>query len=148
VPDARPPDQETVRLPSLGIPRWVLWLLAAPAILGPLAIFVFILRTEHAHDEKRCPYHPVTARAVATEVSVIEERRSCLPGIEERRFTVQRPDRSRVLGKRRFATEAFDMGYAWQAELGDDDQVRIQVQNPGQEDAMFREGPADGRSYE
>lgn len=126
-----------------------LWLLLAlPGALGPLLVFGFILFSESAHDEARCPYELVVERPVAKAggARVREERRRCLSNAEERRFTLVRGAREQLLGRRRFAPDVFaDPGYGWDAGVSDAGEVRVLVHSPGHESVRFREGRADER---
>lgn len=118
-------------------------LLGLPAVLGPLVIFIFILRTESAHDEATCPYASVSERALQDGSRIVEERRTCIEGVEERRYVLFRGDHKQVLGRRRFDEAAFDEGYAWDAGVSDAGEVQMHVQNPGHDPMDFREGRAD-----
>jgi hypothetical protein len=110
-----------------------------PGILGPLLIFAFILRSESAH--RGCPYHELTRRSLGPGLFLVEERRSCLPDIEERRYTLLRGATTRRLGERRFAREAYARGhYAWTAKSTAEGEVQIRIHNDGHPDALFREG--------
>lgn len=131
------------RLASAPIPRWLFWVLI-PGFVGPVLILVFIFASELAHNESRCPYVRNSTKSVNDQVSVREDRRSCLPGIEERRFSVVRGANEQVLGRRRFARSAFAPGhYEWRVELTTQGDVRVTVDNAGHEQAQFREGTAE-----
>lgn len=129
--------------------RKQLWfLLALPGLLGPVVIFVFILTTERAHDEDRCPYEPVTERTVPGEdgARVREERRRCVDAAEERRYTLIRGGQTQLLGRRRFAPEAFaGPDYHWEASVSETGEVQVVVHNPVQPSVTFREGRPDER---
>jgi hypothetical protein len=58
-------------------------------VVTVLAIFVLIVRTERAHDEARCAFVKRSQRSLG-EVVVVEDARSCLPELEERRYSVAR----------------------------------------------------------
>ena len=126
--------------------RWGL-LLALPGVLGPLGILGFIFYSETAHDEGRCPYELVLERPVGERGARIrEERRRCLTGVEERRFSLVRADRTQVLGRRRFAPDAFTgSGYGWDAGVSDAGEIQMRVHNPGYPPVAFREGTAEER---
>ena len=126
--------------------RWGL-LLALPGVLGPLAILGFIFYTESAHDEASCPYERVAERPVGGEGARIrEERRRCLPEVEERRFTLVSGDRTQILGRRRFAPAAFTPpGYGWDAGVSDAGEIHMSVRNPGYPPMEFREGTPEER---
>ena len=132
------------------MPRWVLWL-ALPALVMPVGIFVFVLGSESAHDEARCPFHELARATVAPDVVVVEDGRNCVGNVEERRWTLSRAGRASVLGMRRLDRAAFaSSGYQWTATLSKAGEVRVVVDTPGVGDVLFREGTAieharDGR---
>lgn len=128
------------------MPRWLLYVLI-PGFVGPVLILGFIFVSELAHDEKRCPYTYTSTQALNPEISVREDARSCLPGMEERRFTAVRGVVEHVLGRRRFARAAFAPDqYQWRAELSPQGEVRVTVDNAGHAQAVFREGTAEERA--
>jgi hypothetical protein len=122
------------------LPRWAMYLLV-PGFLGPLLILGFIFVSEMAYDEARCPYVHSELRPLSAAIAVREDRRSCLWGSEERRFTVVRGQQERTLGRRRFRAEAFRSDhYRWEAKLSPEGEVQLVVHNQGHHDAAFREG--------
>lgn len=124
------------------MPRWLVYVLI-PGVAGPVLILAFIFISELAHDEARCPYAHTSTKPLNPQVSVREDARSCLPGIEERRFTAVRGADEHVLGRRRFARTAFAPGhYHWRAELSPQGELRVTVDNEGHAQAVFREGTA------
>jgi hypothetical protein len=128
------------------IPRWLVWVLI-PGVAGPVLILAFIFVSELAHDEARCPYTHTSTKPLNSEVSVREDARSCLPGVQERRFTAVRGAQEHVLGRRRFASTAFAPDhYQWRAELSPQGEVRVTVDNAGHAQAVFREGTPDERA--
>ncbi|HKU39373.1 MAG TPA: hypothetical protein VJR89_14545 [Polyangiales bacterium] len=129
------------------LPRWLKYVLVGGGI-APVLILGFVFVTELAHNESRCPYTPQSDHELASGVSVREDRRSCLPGIEERRYTALRGGVEHVLGRRRFASQAFDASrYRWRAELSAQGEVRVTVDNDGHAQAVFREGTAADEAY-
>ena len=123
------------------LPRWALWLML-PGIIGPLLIFIFILRTESA--QKNCPFTELTRRAVGPSLTVVEERRSCIQEVEERRYTLLRGAMVRRLGERSFATTEFaPKVYSWTATISPQGEVQLKVRNAGHPDALFREGTVE-----
>jgi hypothetical protein len=62
---------------------------SALSVLAVLVVFGLIVRSERAHDEERCKFVALSQRNLGA-VSVREERRSCLPEVEERRYLVKR----------------------------------------------------------
>ena len=132
------------------LPRWALWLML-PGMIAPVAVFVFIVVTQRAHDEGDCPYRELSRRDLGAQLSVIEETRNCIGEVEERRFMLARGERRRVLGERRFDRDAFAPArYTWQARVDDKGEVHVEVHNEGHGEVHFREGTAaelrrDGR---
>ncbi|MFI5307770.1 MAG: hypothetical protein ACHQ53_10480 [Polyangiales bacterium] len=140
---AAPDDQRSSEGPPL--PRWALWLML-PGIIAPLVIFGFIIVTQRAHDEARCPYRELERRQLSTDASVVEETRSCVQGVQERRYSLLRGTERRVLGERRFDAQAFAAGhYRWSAAQTAQGEVQVVVHNDGHEDVLFREGTAEER---
>lgn len=144
-------NREEPRLPDIidkfTLPSWAKLLIALPAIGLPVVILLFILRSEVAHDESRCPYALLTTRRIDANTEVIEERRSCIDGVEDRRYSVRRPDSLRPLGTRRLPPSAFETPpYKWTAELRDG-QMFLKVVTNGHPDADFREGTAQEHAY-
>ncbi|HKP56755.1 MAG TPA: hypothetical protein VJV78_08545 [Polyangiales bacterium] len=127
---------------SRPLPRWAIYAIL-PGAIAPVLILGFIFVSEIAHDEARCPFRTQSDQQLSDGVHVREDARSCLPGIEERRYSVLRAGAERVLGRRRFARGAFDASrYRWRAELSAQGEVRVTVDNDGHEQAVFREGTA------
>jgi hypothetical protein len=126
------------------LPRWAVYV-ALPGFAGPLLILGFIFVSELRHSEERCPYRQVSQQAVTADVVVVEEARSCVADLQERRYSVSRKGQLRVLGRRRFADAAFGAGYAWKPALSPEGEVRVTVKNPGHDDAVFREGTPSER---
>jgi hypothetical protein len=130
------------------LPLWAKVLIALPAIGFPLAILIFILRNDYVHDESRCPYREVKRETIVPGAIVVEERRSCVDGIEDRRYTVHRDDDDvvRPLGNRRLPTPAFEPpAYRWTAEQRNQ-QMFLKVHVNGHPDAEFREGTDEERN--
>ena len=124
------------------LPRWLVWIMV-PGIVGPMLIFGWILITESAHKSEDCPYATVSEQSVAG-ARVLEEGRSCIEGVEERRYTLLRGERMRRLGRRRFASEAFAPDkYRWTAAVTGDGEVQVTVENDGHDNALFREGTTE-----
>lgn len=130
---------------GLPLPRWVLWLML-PGIVGPILIMGFIVLTQLAHDPVRCPFREYSRQRLGTELSVLEEARSCLPQVEERRFTLLRGSQTQVLGARRLREAAFASGYHWSAAQGQGGEVKLTVHNDGYGDLSFREGTAQEKA--
>jgi hypothetical protein len=125
------------------LPRWALWLML-PGIVAPVLVLGFILWSGAAHDEKRCPYHPVGRRLLAGDVAVVEHRRSCVHDVEERRYTLLRGKKRQLLGERRFDHAAFAPDkYRWEAVITDAGEVQVTVHNAGHADLLLREGTVE-----
>ena len=119
---------------------WIGVVAAAPAVIMVLAVSYFVVSTELAHEESRCPYHVVEERQLDDDVAVRDEGRRCQEGVEEHRWSVIRSGGSvREIGRRRLPRVGYGEGYSFAAEL-DDAEVRIVVHNPGFEDLPFRDG--------
>ena len=144
-PGPRPSPDDNRWSEGPPLPRWVLWLML-PGIAAPVLIFAFIMLTESAHDPGRCPYREVERRPVAEGVAVLEEARSCVENIEERRYTIHRGSVSRLLGERRFDKAAFAAGYRWTAQVSPKGEVQVTVHNPGHDDLLLREGTPEERA--
>lgn len=128
------------------LPRWVLWL-ALPAAAAPFAILAFVFLSEGAHDPSRCPFVEVGRRKLGPSLAVVEHGRRCVADVEERRWTLARDGRTRVLGNRRLAHAAFaPERYRWAAELSEQGEVRVTVVNDGHGQVLFREGTPEERA--
>jgi hypothetical protein len=127
------------------LPRWALWLML-PGIVAPLVIFVFIVATQRAHDPERCPFRELERREVSQDASVVEETRSCVKDVQERRYSLLRGTERRVLGERRFDAQAFAVGhYRWSVARTAQGEVQVVVHYDGHEDVLFREGTTEER---
>jgi hypothetical protein len=113
-----------------------------PGIVCPILIFGFIVITQLAHDADRCPYAERSRRPLGADATVLEEGRTCLPRVEERRFTLLRGAQAQVLGTRRLRASAFGKGYHWNAMRGPGGEVKIVIHNDGYGELTFREGTA------
>src|SRR5262245_35659916 len=92
--------------------------LSALMVITVLIIFGLIVRSESAHDEASCPFKKLSERTLG-DALVVEETRSCLPQVEERRWLVSRQDGGAALefarkraDKARFSPEHF----SWKLE--------------------------------
>ena len=128
------------------MPRWLVYVLI-PGFAGPVLILGFIFVSELAHDPQRCPYSRTSEQRVSDKITVREDARSCIPGIEERRFSAVRKDSETVLGRRRFSRDAFEPGrYRWHAAICERGDVCVTVENEGHAQALFREGTPEERA--
>ena len=87
---------------------------SALMVLGVLIVLALIIRTERAHDEERCKFAELSRRMLG-EVEVVEERRSCLPELEERRYLVRHGTQAPYeLARKRLPSAHFSTErYAW-----------------------------------
>jgi hypothetical protein len=109
--------------------------------LAPIGIFAFIVLTERAHDESRCPYVERTRLEAGADARVVEETRSCVEGIEERRFVLERGARRQLLGERRLPRGAFEpAAYTVTVTRSPEGEVQVRIRNQGHGEVVFREG--------
>lgn len=135
-PGKQPPSDDN----GLPLPRWFLWI-AVPGALAPIVIFGFILLTEAAHDEDKCPFRELSRRPGAAGAEVIEEARQCIDDVEERRFVMLRDGERYVLGQRRFAPDLFSPEiYAWEVKVSEQGETHVRVTQKGHGEVVFREG--------
>jgi hypothetical protein len=83
-------------------------------VVTVLTILVLIVRTERAHDESRCAFRKLSTRNHGAAL-VVEEARSCLPELEERRYLVTRASGPPFeLARKRLPSAQFaDDRYRW-----------------------------------
>lgn len=142
----QPPRDDQRWSDGLPLPKWALWLML-PGIVAPALIFGFILWTESAHDESRCPFRELSRTTLKDGADVIEEGRRCVSEVEERRFRLERAGGSRVLGERRFDSAAFASGkYRWAAVVTEEGEVQVTIHNQGHDDLLLREGTPEERA--
>jgi hypothetical protein len=145
-PDPRDPREAQRWSEGPPLPRWALWLML-PGIAGPALIFTFIVLTERAHDAGACPFRELTRATLSDGAQVIEHGRSCVAGVEERRFQLVRGGRTRLLGERRFDAADFASDrYRWEAKLGPKGEATVRVHNEGHPDLILREGTTEERA--
>jgi hypothetical protein len=130
---------------SRGWKRPLLIVLATAPVGVAVFAFAFMVHSEVAFDEDRCPYRTREERSVGDAVSVREEARACSDGVEEHRWVLLRDgDAPLELGRRRLVAELYQ-GYTWEARE-ENGRVRIEIRNPGQDPRVFREpGPDAAR---
>ena len=86
--------------------------LSALMVVLVVSILYLIVRSERAHDESVCKF-AVHSRRDLGATQVIEERRSCQPDLEERRYLIQRAGTEpfelarRRLNSARFASDRY-----------------------------------------
>lgn len=126
-----------------------LWPLLVAIAIAPLFVIGYIVifqaRYELAFDESTCPYELVEERHVGDDIRVREDRRSCQPDVEERRWVMHREGhREFELARRPLDAVAYRGDYRWTAE-DENGRLRVTVYNPGMEQRSFREpGPDSG----
>ncbi|HMI94654.1 MAG TPA: hypothetical protein VK509_24940, partial [Polyangiales bacterium] len=67
------------------LPRWAWWLVM-PGLLMPVGIVAYVGIAQLLHDESRCPFEQRSVQTLGPGVSVREEARQCMSGLEERRY--------------------------------------------------------------
>jgi len=109
---------------------------AAGMVICVLGIFVFILRSERAHDETRCPFIAGEVRRVEAGVQVQEQWRRCQPGVEERRWLILRGDEpAREFARRRLHAQAFEADtYEWNVHPDPQGKLILDVHTEGAPD--------------
>ena len=112
---------------------------SALMVLGVLIVFALIVRTERAHDETLCKFAPLSRRTLG-EVEVIEERRSCLPELEERRYLVRRGAQAYELARKRLPSAHFSAErYAWKLREDKPGMLVIELDVDGKLSSEFHE---------
>jgi hypothetical protein len=135
-----PPGKQTADVSGLPLPKWFLWI-AIPGAIAPIVIFAFILLTESAHDEAKCPFRELSRRPGGQGGEVIEEGRRCIDDVEERRFVMLRSGERYVLGERRFAPDLFSPDvYSWEVKVSEQGETHVRVAQKGHGEVVFREG--------
>ncbi len=127
-----------------GWKRPLLIVLATAPILVAVGAFVFMARTELAFDDASCPYAEGETQHVRAGVSVREDARECLEGVEEHRWVLLREgEPPREIGRRRLESRYFEGSYAWTVTEEEGGRVRLEIRSPGQEPRVFRERAPD-----
>ncbi len=127
-----------------GWKRPILIVLATAPVFLAVGSFVILGRTQLAFDdETRCPFVEEETRTVREGVTVREDARECVDGIEERRGVLPREGRpTREIGRRRLDSRYFEAGYAWEVRE-EEGRVRLEIRSPDQEPRVFREPAPD-----
>jgi hypothetical protein len=137
-----PPDEKP-DTGSLPLPKWVLWA-AIPGALAPILILVWIVITERAFDESKCPFVEKERRSPIEGAYVVEQARRCIDKVEERRFVLERHGKTQLLGERRFAPDAFAAGrYKWEARVSEQGEIQVRIDNEGHGHVIFRDGTVE-----
>jgi hypothetical protein len=123
--------------------RYVGMALSALMVLTVLTVLVFIMRNESAHDEASCPFKPVSERAFP-QGKVLEEARTCVPNISERRYRVARDGQPVYeLARKRLASDRFEpRRYRWELKPDDKQRLILTVLVDGKISSEFREEDA------
>jgi hypothetical protein len=123
--------------------RYIGMALSGLMVLTVLTVFALIVRNESAHDEAKCPFTHA-GEQLFDGGRVEEQERTCVGGISERRYLVERPGKASFeLARKRLASERFErQRYRW--ELSQDDQKRLvlKVLVDGKLSSEFREEDA------
>jgi hypothetical protein len=114
--------------------------LSALMVVAVLAILLFIVRSESAHDELSCPFTRRSERTLEGAV-VVEETRSCLPEAEERRWLVSRNGGTpHEFARKRLPKEHFsDDRAVWVLSLDAQKQVVLTLRVDGKVASEFHE---------
>ena len=117
--------------------------LSALMVAVVLFVFVTILRHESAHDESQCPFKAWSERAFDGGV-VYEEERSCVEGITERRYRVERAGKPGYeLARKRLATDRFEKArYRWDLVTDASGKLIVKIYVDDKISSEFREEDA------
>ena len=109
-------------------------------VLGVLIVLALIIRTERAHDEARCKFAQLSQRTLGA-VEVVEERRRCLPELEERRYLVRRgAEGAYELARKRLPPSLFAAErYAWKLREDESGLLVIELDVDGKRSSEFHE---------
>lgn len=109
-------------------------------VVGVLVVFALIVRNERAFDESSCKFAPLSQRTFAG-AEVLEERRSCLPELEERRYLVRRADQPAYeLARKRLPVAHFAADrYVWTLREDRPQKLVIQIDVDGKHSSEFHE---------
>lgn len=123
--------------------RYVGMALSALMVLTVLTVFVLVMRNESAHDETSCPFVDIGARPFA-EGTVLEQQRTCVTNISERRYLVRRVGKpSYELARKRLSSDRFEpKRYAWELHTDPQKRLIIKVLVDGKLSSEFREEDA------
>ena len=135
-----PPPAALVREKRARILRRIGMLLSGLMVLTMLTILGLIVRTERAHDEARCGFSRHGQRSLG-EVLVLEDARSCLPELEERRYLVQRAGAAPFeLARKRLPGALFaDDRYRWTLREDAGRKLVLRIEIDGQLSSEFFE---------
>lgn len=120
--------------------------LSALMVLTVLTVFALIYRTERAHDEAKCPFVK-SGEQPFSGGKVIEEQRSCVPEIEERRYLLERTGKAPYeFARKRIGKQFFrENRYEWKVVEDEKKQIRLRVLVDGKMSSEFREEDSVGK---
>jgi hypothetical protein len=123
--------------------RYIGMALSALMVLTVLTVFLLILRNESAHDEAKCPFKHA-GENVFNGGKVEEEQRTCVNGISERRYLVQREGKPDFeLARKRLASDRFEpQRYRWTVDQDAQARLVLKVFVDGKLSSEFREEDA------
>jgi len=123
--------------------RYVGMALSGLMVMTVLGVFALIMRNESAHDEEDCPFVGLGERPFS-EGRVLEQQRTCVQNISERRYLVERKGKTTYeLARKRLASDRFaDKRYAWQLKSDDKGRLVVTVLVDGKLSSEFREEDA------
>jgi hypothetical protein len=123
--------------------RYVGMGLSALMVMTVLGVFALVMRNESAHDETDCPFKALSERPFA-QGRVLEQQRTCVENISERRYLVERKGKPTYeLARKRLASDRFaDKRYAWELHTDDKARLIVKVLVDGKLSSEFREEDA------
>ncbi|MDB4986769.1 MAG: hypothetical protein JWN04_1947 [Myxococcaceae bacterium] len=123
--------------------RYVGMALSSLMVLTVLTVFMFIMRNERAHDEETCPFSQLSDRSFG-DGKVLEQQRTCVPGISERRYMVARTGKPTYeLARKRLASDRFEPArYRWNLTPDAQGRLVLTVLVDGKVSSEFREEDA------
>lgn len=109
-------------------------------VLLVVAIFAFVVRSERAHDEARCPFTTLGERTLAG-ATVIEESRRCVPEAEEHRWLLVRGGGAKLeLGRKRLPRASFAAERTkWKLREDETQRLVLEIEVDGAPFSDFRE---------
>lgn len=114
--------------------------MSALMVVIVLSILFFIVRTERAHDESTCKFAVHSQRDLGA-TRVIEEQRTCVPELTERRYLVQRSGaQSYELARKRMPREQFQSDrYKWTLREDEKHKLVLRIDVDGKLRSEFHE---------
>lgn len=117
--------------------------LSAVMVVAMLTVLGLIVRNERAHDEEVCKFTTQSQRTLG-KTTVVEQSRSCLPELEERRYVVERPDAKPFeLARKRLPRANFAADrYVWAIREDKNQQLVVRIELNGKLMSEFFEEDA------